>query len=254
MNRRRALLLALLGAQWAVAQGGTLTVTATGHPGWPPYSWQHEDTIVGVGAELAQRILAELGITVRFRPSGNWKRAQAEVQAGNVDLLVAAYRTDERRRTLLFPATPFAADDNVLWVAKGREFAFDKWEDLVGKRGTAMLGESYGQAFDTYIARHLQVERVSTALQNLQKLALGRADYYPFSLHGGQIQVNQLGFTGKIEHLPTVVSSEGVYLAISNKSALAPYLPRIEAVLARMRADGTLEQLMHKYVALAAAQ
>lgn len=256
MNARRVFLFAALSALLAQAgaRAPNATIIATGHPNWPPFSWQQGNVITGAGAEVTQLVMRELGLPVVFRPTGNWKRAQAEVEAGNVDLLVAAYQTAARRQYMQFNMTPFADDANVIWVAKGRSFTFKRWEDLIGRNGTAMLGESYGQDFDTYIEQKLKVERVNTPQQNLQKLVMGRADYYPFSRYGGQIQVTQLGFDGQVEHLPGVISTEGVYLGISKKSPLVGYLPRIEAIIARMRQDGSIDQIVRKHVAAAAAQ
>jgi polar amino acid transport system substrate-binding protein len=256
MNACRILLLAGLSAlaaqAGAFAPGGP--IVATGHPNWPPFSWQQGNVITGAGAEVTQLVMRELGLSVTFRAVGNWKRAQAEVEAGNVDLLVAAYQTSARRQYMQFNMTPFADDANVVWVAKGRAFPFKKWEDLIGRNGTAMLGESYGQDFDTFIEQKLKVERVNTPQQNLQKLVMGRADYYPFSRYGGQIQVSQLGFDGQVEHLPGLISTEGVYLGISRKSALIAHMPKIEAIIARLRQDGTLDQIIRKHVSAAAAQ
>jgi polar amino acid transport system substrate-binding protein len=256
MNVRRTLLClalaSLLSPAGARAPGAT--VVATGHPNWPPFSWQQGNVITGAGAEVTQIVMRELGLPVVFRPVGNWKRAQAEVEAGNVDLLVAAYQTSARRQYMQFNMTPFADDANVVWVAKGRAFTFKRWEDLIGRNGTAMLGESYGQDFDTFIEQKLKIERVNTPQQNLQKLVMGRAEFYPFSRYGGQIQVTQLGFDGQVEQLPGVISTEGVYLGISRKSPLVAQLPKIESIIARMRQDGTLEQIVRKHVAAAAAQ
>ncbi|MGZ3184056.1 MAG: substrate-binding periplasmic protein [Telluria sp.] len=248
MPIRRVLLLLLGLAMNAAPAQDRLSVVATGHPNWPPFSWERDGVITGVGADVARLVLKEIGVDVTFRAIGNWKRAQAEAEAGKVDLITACYQTDARRAYLQFPAPPYTDDANVLWVAKGRGFPFKSWDDLVGRTGTAMLGDSYGQKFDTFLETRGKVVRVNTPLQNLQKLVVGHADYYPFSLYGGQIQVSQLGFERQIEHLPGVISTEGVYLCIAKKSKLAPLLPRIEAVLARLRADGTVDQLVRKHI------
>ena len=224
-------------------------VTLTGHPNWPPFSWQSGDRIVGIGPDLAEIVFRDVGLDVVSLPSGNWKRAQAQVAAGAIDVLVAAYRTTERSRVLAYPATPFMEDVNVIWVPEGKQFPFHRWEDLIGKHGTAMLGESYGQQFDDFLNKHLQIEWVSTPRQSLEKLALGRVDYYPFSLHGGQIQIRQYGYQGRIAHLPMPISTEAIYIVMSRKSKYLKYLPRIEAAVAARRADGTLERLIRKHTA-----
>lgn len=244
------LLFALLLFSAGCAQAQAV-VRATGHPNWPPFSWQQGDNIIGIGVELTELVFKDLGLAVSSTARGNWKRAQAQVAHGDADVLVAAYRTSERDKVMAYPAQPFMDDANVLWVAKGKAFPFHRWSDLIGKKGTAMLGESYGEAFDRYIKDKLQVEWVNSPAQSFGKLELGRADYYPFSLYGGQIQVRQFGFEGRIEHLPEVLSTEGTYIAISRKSRFIKYLPQIEASISRMRADGTIDRLVKKYVDLA---
>ncbi len=243
--------LLLLVTECACAQA---VVRATGHPNWPPFSWQQGDKIIGIGAELTELVFKDLGMTVASTARGNWKRAQSQVEHGESDVIVAAYRTAERNKVMAYPAQAYMDDANVLWVAKGKTFPFRQWSDLIGKTGTAMLGESYGEAFDRYIKDKLQMEWVNSPAQSLGKLELGRADYYPFSLYGGQIQLRQYGFDGKIEHIPDVLSTEGTYIAISRKSRLVGYMPQIEASIARLRADGTIERLVKKYVDLASRQ
>jgi polar amino acid transport system substrate-binding protein len=222
-------------------------VTITGHPNWPPFSYQQQGRIEGIGAELATIVLKDIGFEVQSQTSGNWKRAQAQAEAGAVDVIVGAYKTSERLAYLAYTTTPYMDDVNVLWVARGATFQFRQWEDLIGKRGTAMLGESYGERFDGFIKDKLQMEWVSTPAQSLQKLVLGRADYYPFSLYGGKVQVKELGFSGRVEHLPQPLSTESIYICVSKKSKFASYLPQIEAAVAKRRADGTVERLVRKY-------
>ena len=237
----------LLWATVLPAPAAERVVTVTGHPNWPPFSWQSGERIVGIGADLAALVFKDIGFEVVSVSSGNWKRAQAQVEFGAADVLVAAYRTQDRQRYLAYPETPFMAAVNVVWVRAGKQFPFRQWDDLVGRRGTAMLGESYGQAFDTFITHRLNMEWVSTPSQSLQKLAMGRVDYYPFSLHGGKIQVKQFGFSGRIVNLPHPISTENIYLAISKKSKYAAYLPQIEAAIAARRTDGSIERLIRKH-------
>ena len=222
-------------------------VKLTGHPNWPPFSWQDGDKIVGIGPELAEIVFNDVGLTVLSASSGNWKRAQAQVEFGAVDVLVAAYRTKERSLYMAYPKTAYMEDVNVLWVERGKEFPFREWADLKTKKGTAMLGESYGQGFDDYIKKHLQIDWVSTPRLSLQKLAMGRADYYPFSLHGGMIQIRQMGLGNRITYLEKPISAESIYITISKKSKFIGYLPRIEAAIKVRLADGTVDRLIRKH-------
>lgn len=199
-------------------------------------------------------IFRGLGITLEFKPQGNWKRTLAEAEHGKVDVIVGAYRTADRQSYLGYHDTPFTDDANVVWVMRGKEFPYKGWEDLIGRHGTAMLGESYGEQFDRYIAERLTVSRVSSALLNLKKLAAGHADYYPFSQHGGEIQLRRFGYQDQVVRLPGVISTEGVYIAIAHKSPLIRYLPQLEQAVRQRRADGTVERLLRSYVERAAQQ
>lgn len=254
VRRRRhhwPVLLASLLALGAVA-GAAEVATVSGHPNWPPFSWQEGERLTGVGVELAGIVFGDVGIAVRPVVHGNWKRVQLGAEGGELDAVVAIYATAERRRYLAYPETAYTTDSNMVWVTKGKEFHYAQWSDLVGKRGTAMQGESYGEQFDRFIHDRLVMDWVNTPEQNLKKLTQGWADFYPFSLYGGQIQVRQLGYEGRVVALPRPISTEGVHLALAKKSPLLKYLPQLEAAIRKRRADGTVERLLAKYIALAA--
>lgn len=244
-------LLAMLLARPLKAQE---TALVTGHPGWAPYTWQHDASLVGIGAELAEIVFKDIGIKAVVKPAGNWARVQSEVANGNIDVIASAYMTDERKQLFVFPAVPYLEDTNVVWVMKGKEFPFKKWDDLIGKKGTALKGESYGAKFDQFIKDKASMQWVDRASANFQNLKSGGADYYPFSVHGGKIQAQRAGLDGKVEHLDEVISKEGVYFAIGKKSRFVKFAPQLEDAIKKRIADGTLTRLEKKYVALAAEE
>nr|WP_298143439.1 transporter substrate-binding domain-containing protein [uncultured Pseudomonas sp.] len=237
----------------APVQAGEVLI-ASGHPNYPPFSWQHGEQITGVGVELTEMIFNDLGIEVVFPVRGNWKRVQNGAASGNIDVIVGIYKTLDRTQYLAYPERSYLDDISVVWVRKGRAFTFDKWGDLIGKRGTAMLGESYGKDFDDFIVRYLQMDWVSTPLQNLKKLDNGRSDYYPFSLYGGTLQLKRYGFDDRIQPLPNAISKQGVYIAVSKKSMYIKYLDKINAAVQQFEADGTIDRLTYKYLQLAAEE
>ncbi|MBE0478924.1 transporter substrate-binding domain-containing protein [Candidatus Aerophobetes bacterium] len=69
---------------------------ASGHPEWSPIMWRKGDRIVGAGPQLVEKIMAELGLAVEVRYEGSWSEVQAKMRTGELDILVAAYRTSER--------------------------------------------------------------------------------------------------------------------------------------------------------------
>jgi len=151
-------------------------IIASGHPEWPPIMYQSGSVIDGAGPALVKKIFDDLGVPVEFPHTGTWDEVQAKARAGQVDILVAAYKTAEREGYMVY-SDPFTTDPVAIFVGKGKAFPFDSWDVLVGKNGIAMVGDSYGQAFDDFAAARLQLKRVTTSAEAFELVASGKADY-----------------------------------------------------------------------------
>lgn len=222
------------------------TYTASGHPEWPPIMWKDGEDIIGIGPDLIKIISSDLGLKIQTRYAGLWDMVQAKAKSGEVDVLVAAYKTSEREGYMLY-SEPYTIDPIALFVKKGQVFKYDKWEDLMNKKGIATVGDSYGQAFDDFLKAKLNVTRVDTVDQALTALQKEQADYFVYALYSGEKALRQNKLTGKIQILPKYVSSENFYITISKKSPLARYLPQINQLIEKYKQDGTIEALIQKY-------
>ncbi len=242
------LIIALIFSNSTIAEE---ILIASGHPDWPPYEWENKNRIIGVGAELVEMIFKDMGIKVCSKAVGNWKRVQLEAKKGDIDVIVACYKTEEREQYLVYPSSSFTNNYSVIWVSKGKTFPFNKWEDLIGKTGVAMLGESYGNAFDTFIKKKLTMFRVSRVEQIFKMLEKDRADYFPLSLYAVQIKSKQLGYENKLEYLPTPLNQVDVYFAFSKESKFLRYLPGVEKGIKKYKKNGTVDKLFKKYIELA---
>lgn len=249
MKTKLTLMFVILMTCTGIAYSGDVLISS-GNQSYPPSSWQEAEAIVGVAAELTQMIFAELGIKTESKYVGPWKRVQKEAVDGTIDVITTIYKNKEREEYLDYPQTPYMDDPNVIWVWKGKTFPFEKKEDLIGKKGLAVLGDSYGEEFDKFIAEKLTIERASELLMNLKKLQAERGDYMPYGLHSGIIAAKQYGYDGKLEYLPKPLLSEGMYIAISKKSKFRKYLPELEKGIRKYKADGTIDRLIRKHIDL----
>ncbi len=222
------------------------SVKISGHPEWPPIMYRSGAVIDGAGAALAGRIFADLDLRTTFPYSGTWDEVQAKARSGEVDVLVAAYKTTDRLTYMLY-SDPYTTDPVALFVAKGKPFPFDTWNVLVGKKGVAMIGDSYGQQFDDFAAASLQLIRATTAAQAFNLVATGQADYFIYSLYAGNDQLKKTGETSKFESLPKFVAEEPFYITISKKSPFVIYLDQINKAIAKYKADGTVNALIAQY-------
>ncbi len=230
------LLLALLPLQ-AQAQ----TLTACGHPMYPPLSWQQEGELIGIAPHLTRKLLAEHGYSVNMRVFGNWERCQLAARQGKVDLIVAAYKTRQRERDFHFSDTPIVADPVVLFTHDGNDSPTSL--SLSGRTLGLLFGDSFGDDFDQAASRHPHVERVSTGEQNFRKLALGRIDYMPIGLATGKLQAEKLGLTGQVFALPELLTLEHYHLALPKGSVLEPLLPVLSARLQELTDDHYIQHI-----------
>lgn len=219
----------------------------SGHPNYPPITWEENGTIVGAGAEMAKTIFTELQVPFEIRPSGPWKRVQFSGKDGTIDVIIAIYKNPEREQYLDY-AAPFMKDPNAIFVWKGKTFPFHTWNDLIGKRGTTNLGESYEEKFDKFAENYLIIERVHDTVQNFKKLESNRADYFLFGLYPGLASAAINGYDGKIEVLPNYVVTADFYMAFSKRSKYAHLVPRVNTIIERLRSEGAIDKWIAKYL------
>ncbi|MDD5489213.1 MAG: transporter substrate-binding domain-containing protein [Candidatus Moranbacteria bacterium] len=221
------------------------TYVVSGHPEWPPIMWRSGDKIVGAGPQLVEKIAGDLGFKVESKYMGLWDEVQAKAKSGEIDMLAAAYKTAERE-TYMDYSDAYTTDPIALFVKKGKTFSYAKWDDLVGKKGVATVGDSYGQEFDDFIKAKLAVDRVETVDEAFAALANGKADYFIYALYGGQKVLNDKKTSGQFEALPKYAAEENFYVTISKKSPLVKFLPQINELIQKYKSDGTIDRLIRE--------
>src|SRR5262245_51780896 len=223
-----------------------LGIVASGHPEWPPIMFRSGSTIDGAGAALVKKIFADLGVPTEVNYTGTWDEVQAKARTGDVDVLVAAYKTTERLGYMVY-SEPYTTDPVAIYVARGKAFPFDSWDVLVGKKGIAMVGDSYGQEFDDFAASKLALTRVTTTQQAYDLIARGQGDYFLYSLYAGDDFLKKAGTASQFESLPKFVDEEFFYITISKNSPYVTYLNLLNQQLAKYKADGTIAALIAQY-------
>ncbi|UTW08811.1 substrate-binding periplasmic protein [Pseudomonas benzenivorans] len=222
---------------------------ACGHPSYPPVSWHSQGQLVGLAPQVARELFAELGHEVRLLVLGNWKRCLLEVKRGRVDIVVAAYRTREREAWMGFSQSPLVADPILLFTRRDRPVRFDDWDDLRGLTVGLLLGDSFGERFDQFAARHLNIEWVSSGEQNFIKLAQGRIDFMPVGLYSWTLQNRRFGYDQLIVQQPGELVTEHYYLGVRREPSLLALLPHLDQRLRELAEDGTLRRLDEHYSA-----
>lgn len=254
MNKKTSLILAILAivivavglfAYYSSKGPSVEELVISGHPAWPPIMYQEGTAIVGAGPEIVEKVFADLGVTVVSRYEGTWEEVQEKAKEGSVDVLVAAYRTPEREAYMDY-SIPYTVDPVVLVVKEGQAFPYEKWEDLVGKKGVVTTGDSYGQDFDAFLRDNLSPQAVATPAEAFSLLESGEADYFVYALYSAQSYIAANGLSEKFEIIPNYVSAENFHLTISKASPFVGLLPQVNDRLEQYMADGTIVRMIEE--------
>lgn len=228
----------------AMAQEACTNIVATGHPEYWPVGHQEGDAIVGVGATLVTEVATQLGIPIEVRAMGTWAEAQIATREGTADVIFGLYYNDDRAEYLTFVQPPFMVDPAVVVVRAGDGFAFAGWDDLIGKHGVTNTGESYGEAFDTFIEESLTVDRADGTEAVFTALLEGRADYAIIGFYPGIAEADELGIRSQIEVLSPTLLAGDFYVAFSQASPCAAMAEAFGAGVAAMVASGHIADLL----------
>jgi len=244
---KRITILLLLMISFSAASNSKKPLIYSAHPEFAPMSWEEQGKLVGVGPEIVEIIFSELNIPYQTMIYP-WKRVFERARAGHVDVIASLYFNEARSEYLTYSEISYAQSNNVLVTRKGAEFPFNQWSDLIGRKGGAISGDSWGEKFDRYIENHLVVKKVTSYQQAFRLLLKGRIDYVIISERNARILAKQFSISDKVSTLPTPVNTEKEYAAFSNNSPYLDYFPEFNQKLKQMVESGEVERIIEKYI------
>lgn len=241
MGRWLGLLMLLL-APWLQAAE---RIRYCDYPVYPPVSWSDGKQVRGLAPTVVRELFGRLGYEVEMVVLGNWKRCLLDAAEGRVDV-VLAYNSDQRDQGMRFSSVPVLREEVAVFVNRQRPVKFERLQDLAGYRGGLLFGESYGPAFDQFVAKHQNIEWVSSSLQNFGKLIRGRIDFVIQERRTGQLFVERLPGGEDIQALPAALSVDYLRVAVSRHSRLSQLMAQIDEQLQRMTDSGEIERWLQQ--------
>jgi polar amino acid transport system substrate-binding protein len=219
----------------------------TGHPSYPPVSWSTDGgaTLEGAGIEIVSKLASASGVPMQVIHAGSWDAAQQAVKAGDADAIVGLYRTPARLPSFNYVEPAIAQDPSAVLVRTGETFVYKDWNSLIGKKGVANLGESFGHAFDTFAASKLSIATVHGNKAVYQALLTKQADYALMGYYVAESEMpkNQVAYATKN------FATEGLYIAFGKTTKCASLAPAFSKGLTAMIADGTVQRLFAEALA-----
>lgn len=224
-------------------------LTATGNAEYPPYLWRAGDgskDLLGANRLIMDELSKRIGVEIQLQDVGSWARAQDMLRAGRIDLMAGAFYTIPRNQYMDYVFPAFLDTNSVVWRYKGSDFRYAKRSDLVGRSGVTVINNSFGQEFDEYAKSNLNLQYVASLKQAFMMVKRSRAEYALYEQHPGLAYADLLGFAEDLEALEPAISSEGLYLTVSHKSACntGALRGRLAKAVRDMEADGFMDKAL----------
>ena len=216
----------------------------------PPSIWaqQQGDKLTGPIVDLVEDLFREHNITVVTQVL-LWARAITHMKSGKLDLIPVIFHTEERAAFMAF-TVPYIEVPTAVFVPAGKSFSFEKIEDLKGKRGLMMRGDSISPEFEAFESQ-LSLTKLANYEQVFKMLADHRAEYAVVAQFGFMIAAKREGYDDKLERLPVPIASRSLYCAFSKKSVFVKYLPAVNLKIKQMQTEGTMQRMLAEAIRLA---
>lgn len=224
----------------------------SGNPEYPPLLWVPRDTpevLVGAVPQFLKEVVKPLGLEVEVRNIGSWARVQRLAELGELDLVAGAFITGERIKYMDYVLPPMAQLPTNIWVRRDKAFQYRHWSDLVGKRGSTLINNSFGQNFDSFAEENLDILGVRSIEQSYLMAEIGRVDFVLYELLQGKVKLKRLGLEADFVALDPPVSKEGLFFAFPKKSRCnnEPLREAFMDELLALKRAGRFEQLIDEY-------
>jgi polar amino acid transport system substrate-binding protein len=228
-----------------------LTFPSSGHAeslkliteNYPPYNFQEGEEISGLNTEILQATMKKAGIATSFSLLP-WARALVLAEREASTCVYSAIRTPERENAYQW-ISPLIVDRIALFALANRNLHLHNIEEARNYR----VGSYPGSMANNFLRAHqIEPDEAPSDDANLAKLELGRIDFWVASTRDEKYLARISGRANKLAKafiFPKVFKTK-MYLAC-NKGISNYTVARLNAVLAELKANGTIAKILRKY-------
>lgn len=225
-------------AAFTTVTEGVLTMSTNAT--FPPYEMTDDNgDVVGIDAEIAAAIAEKLGLELQIDDM-DFDAALLAAQQGKSDIVLAGVTVSEERLAVMDFSESYATGVQVIIVKEGSDVTLDNLgEKMIGtQRGTT----GYIFTSDDYGEEH--VTAYDSGITAVQALQNGQVDCVVIDQAPAQAYVEA---NAGLTILDTEYVSEDY--AIGMAKGNTALLDAINAALAELTEDGTIQAILDKYIA-----
>ena len=224
-------------AEVTTVEPGVLTMGTNAT--FPPYEYKDGDAVVGIDPDIAQALADKLGLKLEVVDM-EFDSLIASVQSGKVDIVLAGMTVNEERKKNVDFTDSYANGVQVIIVAEDSDISTS--DDLAGK----LIGVQQGTTGHVYCSGDWGEENV-VAFQSgaaaVQALQQGKVDCVVIDQEPAKAFVAE---NPGLKILDTEYVTEDYAIAV--KKGNTELLDQINETLAKLKADGTLQSIIDKYI------
>lgn len=201
----------------------------------------------GIFIEITKEICqqGQFQCQIEFYP---WNRCLQRIENGESDVLLMLEKNPEREQYMIF-SDPLFDDPNLIYyrVDDLPNFQWNQWEDLKPYLIGLTSGYTYGDEFEkAKVEQSYQFDTAPSDIQTFEKLIAKRFD---IAILNKTIAEQYLRahpeLAGKIKAADKPIVNASYYIAFSKKSKYVDLLPTINAIIQRMKDDGTMNNFLY---------
>ncbi len=222
---------------------------------YPPFTYQKDGQPAGFSIELLQLMVARtpgIELRIEYLP---FKRAMATSASEPNALITSLSRNEERNKVYQWVGPIYSVNTNLYRLKERTELHIATLKETTGR--TIGTGAGF-KIIDDLVSNGVDrraIEDISPEHLNIRKLFARRVDYVAFNDWVMPYLLVQEGHAiGDVQLvmslsslLPTLADGDAAYFAIQ-KDTDPTLVGRLQASLDAMRADGSYDQLMSRYL------
>lgn len=207
---------------------------------FPPYEYYENQDIVGIDVDMAKAIAEKIGVEVKVEDM-QFDSIIPALTSGKIDIGMAGITVSEDRMAFVNFSDSYTTATQVIIVTEGSEIASE--DDLAGKKIGVQQGTT-GDIFATDLEdKGSVVERYNKGMEAVQALSQGKIDAVIIDNNPAKVFVSEVE---GLQILEEAFAVEEYAIAIAKDND--ELLEKVNAALAELSADGTIEEIVSKYI------
>lgn len=211
---------------------------------YPPYDMSDKTYVSGINIELFREIAKELNLEIKYSPAP-WKRLLAMMKSGKIDIIGTASKNSEREKFMNYLEPPYMYGKKVFYLNKKEKVIIDKFTDLHNLKVGLIRGSKHYDKFDK--DNKLIRKEVSNEKLYMRMLAANRIDTFIGTETIMDFLIQKNGFAGKFSKAKYNYPGTPGFFCLSKKSKHANKLSKMNKILKKLIANGTVKKITKKY-------